>query len=370
MKIFIIDLYYSRFLDNFYEKCPEMINKNYEQQKKTLFSECFGTADFFSKNLKKLGHQAKEIILNNEILQKQWAKEHKTKYFKGYFKNFPKLNKYFLSNWEEKILEEQIKEFAPDIIYCQSVYKPGKKFLNKIKKYTKLTVAQTAYKLPNKKYFEPYEPYDLIISSLPNQVQLFRDLGKNSEYLKLAFESTILNKVKKFKNGYNVTHIGGYGSIHNERNEVLEKVAKKINTDFWGYSIDNLNENSIIRKTYCGEKWGIDMYNILYNSKITLTKHIEKVAGDYANNMTLYEATGCGCLLITDFKNNLGDIFEIGKEIETYKSSDELIEKIQYYLTHEDERKKIVEAGQKRTLKDHTYEIRMKELMDIFNKYL
>jgi len=92
MKIFIIDIYYSDFLKSFYQKYPQAVSKNYKEQKRMIFEEYFGTVNFYSKNLKKLGHQAEEIILNNEILQKQWAKEHKTKYFKGYFKNILKLN--------------------------------------------------------------------------------------------------------------------------------------------------------------------------------------------------------------------------------------------------------------------------------------
>jgi spore maturation protein CgeB len=94
------------------------------------------------------------------------------------------------------------------------------------------------------------------------------------------------------------------------------------------------------------------------------------VAEGYANNMRLYEATGVGTILITDFKSNLNDLFEVGKEVETYKTKEELLEKIEYYLTHETERKIIAEAGQRRTLKDHTYRVRMIELSGILSKYL
>lgn len=362
MKILIIDPYYSDFLNSFYLKNPKFKNKNYCEQKQTIFDKYFGTADFYSTNLIKLGHQAEDIISNCETLQKQWVKEHNLKLSNGF------LNKLFGSSWEEKIIEKQIKKFKPDVIYCQNVYSPGANFLKKIKKYAKLTVAQAACKLPVDKKF--FEPYDLIISSLPNIVARMKEYGKNSEYLPLAFEATILNKLKKINTPYDVTHIGGYSAIHNERNKILEKVADKIKIDFWGYGIDNLDKNSPILKNYYGEAWGLDMYNILYNSKITLTAHIKKVAKNYANNMTLYESTGTGTMLITDYKDNLGELFEIGKEIETYKTKEELLEKINYYLAHEDERKKIAEAGQKKTLKDHTYEIRIKELINILYKYL
>jgi spore maturation protein CgeB len=47
-----------------------------------------------------------------------------------------------------------------------------------------------------------------------------------------------------------------------------------------------------------------------------------------------------------------------------------MVEKIQYYSSHEDERKKIALAGQARTLRDHTYKKRMEQLKNILEKYL
>jgi spore maturation protein CgeB len=90
----------------------------------------------------------------------------------------------------------------------------------------------------------------------------------------------------------------------------------------------------------------------------------------YANNCRLFEATGVGTLLVTDWKKNLHEMFEPGKEVVSYHTPEECIEKIQYYLEHEDEREEIARAGQQRTLRDHTYYQRMQELVDIVQKYL
>lgn len=106
------------------------------------------------------------------------------------------------------------------------------------------------------------------------------------------------------------------------------------------------------------------MFKILAQSKIVINRHTQKIekhyASKYANNMRLYEATGMGALLITDFKESFGDLFEVGKEVEIYHSLEELSEKINYYSQHDKEREKIAQAGQKRTLKDHTYQVRAK----------
>jgi spore maturation protein CgeB len=96
----------------------------------------------------------------------------------------------------------------------------------------------------------------------------------------------------------------------------------------------------------------------MLQSYITINRHID-VAGEYANNMRLFEATGCGALLFTDNKKNLNDIFVEGKEVIAYTSSSDLIDKIQYFFSHRQEGEAIAKAGQARTLKDHTYTIRM-----------
>lgn len=110
------------------------------------------------------------------------------------------------------------------------------------------------------------------------------------------------------------------------------------------------------------------MYQILRKSKITLNHHGD--IAPYANNCRLYEATGVGTLLITDWKENLHEMFDPGKEVVAYRTPEECAELIQYYLEHDEEREVIARAGQERTLREHTYHQRMEELVDIVRKYL
>jgi spore maturation protein CgeB len=108
---------------------------------------------------------------------------------------------------------------------------------------------------------------------------------------------------------------------------------------------------------------------VLANSKATLNCHID-VAGDHADNMRLFEATGMGTLLITDWKRNLHAMFDLEKEVATYRGPEECWEKVAYYLCHPEEREAVARAGRERTLRQHTYHHRMQELLDILRKYL
>jgi spore maturation protein CgeB len=58
---------------------------------------------------------------------------------------------------------------------------------------------------------------------------------------------------------------------------------------------------------------------------------------------------------LSDSQQYLGQIFEIGKEIVAYRGENELIEKLNYYLEHDDERKKIALNGYRRVLRDYRF---------------
>jgi spore maturation protein CgeB len=109
------------------------------------------------------------------------------------------------------------------------------------------------------------------------------------------------------------------------------------------------------------------MFRILRGARIALNRHIE-VAEDNANNMRLNEATGVGSLLLTDSKSNLAELFAPGEEVVTYVDADELVTKARYFLEHDDERRAIAAAGQRRTLSEHTYALRMEELVGILER--
>ncbi len=75
-----------------------------------------------------------------------------------------------------------------------------------------------------------------------------------------------------------------------------------------------------------------------------------------------FEVPACGGFLLTGRADNLEDYYIDGKEIAIFKDKNELVEKCRYYLSHEQERKAIAQAGYERTLRDHTYEQRFREI--------
>jgi spore maturation protein CgeB len=100
--------------------------------------------------------------------------------------------------------------------------------------------------------------------------------------------------------------------------------------------------------------FGLEMFQTLRDSHATLNVHAD-YSPRFACNMRLYEATGVGTCLVTDWRENLGELFELDREVVSYRGVDELLEKLRWLDGAPAERKAIAEAGRKRTLRDHTY---------------
>ena len=83
----------------------------------------------------------------------------------------------------------------------------------------------------------------------------------------------------------------------------------------------------------------------------------------------VFETTGRGGFLLMPYIKGIEDLFEVGKEIITFKFGDfkDLKKKIDYYLEHDEDREKIRIAGFERTKKDHTYKNRWIKILEEIN---
>jgi len=79
-----------------------------------------------------------------------------------------------------------------------------------------------------------------------------------------------------------------------------------------------------------------------------------------------FEVPMCGALYLTTYNPELTDHFVIGKEILCYSSFEECTDVLQWILRHEDEANSIRDFALKRSLKCHTWEIRLKEMFNLF----
>lgn len=371
MKILFLDAYYPRFLEHALTN-PDMPVSYYADARDHLLALRFGTSDFYTRHLRALGHEAEDIITNCETLQQLWAAEvgfasPARRRIPGRIMRLP-----VIRGWAAfrdphlAIITEQVRRFCPDVLYFQDLNICPPPLLRALKAHTRLLVGQIACPLPSRDYLEPF---DLILTSFPHYVGRFRGMGIASEYFRIAFEGSVLDELGPVARDLDCTFVGGISAAHTQRTHFLEHLAQHVDIQFFGYGAETLPRDSPIVRRHQGEAWAMNMYRILARSRITVNLHID-VAENFANNMRLYEAAGCGALLITDRKDNLGEFFEIGTEALAYASPQEAVSLIKSYSSRPDIAAEIAESGQRRVLREHTYQHRMEELVSILSHYL
>lgn len=87
-----------------------------------------------------------------------------------------------------------------------------------------------------------------------------------------------------------------------------------------------------------------------------------------AVNQRVFDVPACGAFLLTDDQDALGELFDIGKEVITYKNREEIPELLKFYLNNPQERKRIAERGRERIVREHTYVHRIQILIDCIKK--
>jgi len=389
MRIIILNADYPRFLAWHYRNRPGLGNASYAAQMAARNGSLFGLADFYSRNFAEFGHEAAEIHVNNRLMQAAWAREHGMKVeiapasgearqhrlpgwlqraaapFKPVLR--PLVRKVGLSPRldaaSEQVLLAQIEAFKPDVVLNQDVFHVDVDLMRRIRQMNKAILIGQVGIEPSRGV--DWSIYDLMLSQLPRIVQAFHNAGVRAEVAHLAFEPRLLDELPPAPaQDVDISFVGSVSEDHRQRIALLEAVAARYDLKLWGNIPRSLPSSSALHRCFQGEVWGAEMYQILRRSKVTLNSHID-IAGREAGNMRLFEATGVGAFLLTDFKDNLHTLFEPDHDVAVWRSIDDCLGAIDRHLTNASSRSAIASAGQARTMAQHSYRHRAQEMLSM-----
>lgn len=397
-KLFTISSVYPGYLRSFYMRFEQLKNLSYDEHYCLFLKDTTEFVGSYTRTFRKLGVDAKCVIANDYILQSKWETENCNK-----------------SENDKKVLFEQVRRFQPDILSIENLSYTDKKWLDNIRKSVKSIKLIIAYHCSfiSPKIIERLKYVDFVITCTPGLKQEMENKGLKSYLVYHGFDEDLLCRIVN-ENNFPQNNFIFSGSLsagagfHGDRIELVENILKadvdialyvnlekeykirvkqslhlvnefikKINLDkirryipllhYGETSIKNYSD--ILLKKSHQPVFGIDMYKLFYSSNIVLNIHAD-VAGNYAGNMRLFEVTGVGSCLLTDNKNNLSDLFEIGKEVVVYNGIEDCIDKAKWLFENNEERKKIAFSGQQKTLKSHKVEDRCRYILKIINAEL
>lgn len=409
---------------------PTLAGESYENQKAAIFKQHYIYTDSFSRGMRTLGHDAIEVIDDVEILQKLWAKENGVTFDIKNWHNDILLAQIRLIKPDIIFFQDihslpysirrDLKKIFPFIRYV-IVHKGSHGYIDQMREVDLLLVGTPKLvKQCEEAGLHPYLMYhyfdEAVLTSLgckfPKYQQYdFTFLGSSG----YGFGQIHASRYWMLKELIEKVPIevwlgeSPYSEEHSTMN--LEQISQKFRIHIryllkYILSLKNLSTlENLIKQKYLPQKirniileilkekqgslppippkrlgdlfpsrvhppvFGLEMYRILQQSKITLHKHGDTTS-DSVGALRLFQATGVGACLLTDTANNMKELFDENREIVTYSTVEECIEKMTYLLEHDNVRLEIAKAGQRRTLRDHTALNRCAQIDEILQKML
>lgn len=265
-------------------------------------------------------------------------------------------------------------EVGPDLIIAMAQAPLGMQTLTRLKAFDIPLVFWFVEDFRTLTYWEEVVPYYDYIFTIQKE-DFFEKLknkgAKNYYYLPQACDPGRHRKlvIPDGEKKLIASDISFMGAGYYNRKVLFEKLID-FNFKIWGSEWDlsspvgKLVQKNAARVT---EDERIKIYNV---SKINLNLHSSTFhegvdpVGDFINPRT-FEIAACGGFQLVDYRSELPELFESGKEIVCYKDIDELRSLIAYYLENPAEREKIAAMGQLRAVRDHTFKNRMREMLSI-----
>ena len=368
MKVLVIDTYYWPLLvDHNLDRALE--SKDAKQAAlKHIDSLGFGTGVVYVKNLPLLGQQSRLVVANSPALQLSPAASQRSTNkvsefvfkYSTIFARFGFLGDFMINRSKFlRAIKSEIEAFAPEALLILDINLFSRSVLRKLAPTSVIRVGEIASPLPPKRFIKGY---DLIFSAHPGLVREIERMGVKAIWNPLGVDPASFAKEPSKDRDIDAVFVGSLGRLQRNTGPLLAEVKKLVpSLQIYGNISNKALTKFGLEDNYMGPAWGSNMHEILSRSKISLNRHGE-IAGAYAVNMRMYESTAAGAMLLTEDKSNLKDLFTPGTEVVAYRNNRDAAEKVRYYLDHPDELAKIANAGQKRTLRDHTYQQRVSRI--------
>ena len=211
--------------------------------------------------------------------------------------------------------------------------------------------------------------FDWFTTPDAHRVQLYHHLGYNNVlHFPYASNPAIYKRLDLPKK-YDVSFIG---MAHPYRRWIIKRLKKagfQVYTAGSGWPAGHITQEEMVQVVN-QSKINLNLSNsvswdlrYLLSSPKVLYKTLRSAKRVEQMKARPFEINGCGGFQLSYYVEGLELYYEIGREIAVYLDADDLIDKVKYYLTYNEEREAIAERGYERTLSEHTYRQRFQSVL-------
>jgi len=385
---------YPGVVEAFYAAHPGLERESASAQGAAFAHDAFGWAGAWGPPLAALGCELREFWLDLEPAHRAWGRE------RGRAAEAS----------AEDLLVEQLHEFRPDVLWLDHA---DDDLLGRIRESCpslRATLGWVGSALPDRAI---WREFDCVLSCDAASVAALERGGAHATLLHHAFQERVLAMLGEAPPSLDAVFVGQFdpgAPSHAAREQVLESLLASRAVGIFSPPIRRPGGIETLAKRAAWEvaaglrragvseetlrpvpglgraaawpgpprgelpprlaaaiqpaRYGLAMYRTLREARVTL--NVQGVRRTHAaSNMRLFEATGAGSCLVTDDAGSIAGLFTPGREVVTFDSAAECVEKVDWLLAHEAERAAIARAGHARCLAEHTYAHRAPRLMEI-----
>ena len=151
----------------------------------------------------------------------------------------------------------------------------------------------------------------------------------------------------------------GYKCTEQDRIRTLNALAEHFSVDLYTQSDTACLKNVHVKGPADSERM---MPQIMKCSKINLNLTNKPISSGLP--LRCFDIMGCGGFMISNYQPEIPELFELDREVVVYTSIPELIDKVSYYLAHEEERIAIARRGYEKVKQYHSYEVKLNHILE------
>ncbi len=271
-----------------------------------------------------------------------------------------------------RLLEARVRDFSPDLVLLLAQAPVTEKTLSRFRGEG-IPVAywfvEDYRRMPYWRRIAPLTDAFFVIQR--EAIQVMREAGVPAvHYLPLAamegvHEPVVLTAEERRRYGSEVSFVGaGYPN----RRRFFARLAPSLDLKIWGNEWDGAPTLLKDALQDGGRRVSTEETVKIFNAaRINLNLHSssyhEEVDphGDFVNPRT-FEIAACGAFQLVDERSLLSELFQEG-EVATFRDVKEAKEKIEYFLSRDEHRAEIARKGRGRVLGEHTYRLRLQEML-------
>jgi hypothetical protein len=371
-----------------YAADPSAADLPHDAQRAWLFADFFGPVDTWERHLRAAGHDAHDVLCGIGPLDRAWLAERGG------------------GEPDAALFLRRVRELSPEVVILEAIQSWTADEIQAFRGIpgVRAVVGVTGTDI---RHLRQLRLVDAVMTCMPDLVDDLRAGGGRAVLLPWWFDRRVLDALPEPRTvDAELTFVGSLDPgphMHDERLSLLRAVARAVpirvhsnlvadpaavaarfaatSAAYWAartMRAVGVPEGRLPAPLAKAARWhrppaflydralfrqvrpsgfGLSMYRLLRAGRATLNMHVA-LAGPYAANMRLFEATGAGVCLLTDAKRNLSDFFADG-EVVVYDGVEDAAEKARWLRDNPRDADAVAARGQARTLASHGFESRV-----------